>query len=398
MRRLILLLRQITVIITANIAVINMWIYKHQDWPNFTWNTERLAPKLADLRYRQGLLLGRMEGLGFELKREASLTTLTSDVVKSSAIEGENLNSEEVRSSIARRLGMNIAGLIPASRDVEGIVEMMLDATQSFSKPLTKKRLFDWHAALFPTGRSGMHSIIVGGWRKDNSGPMQVVSGPIGRAKVHFEAPSAEKLEKEMGSFFSWFENQSNIDPILRVGVAHLWFVTIHPFEDGNGRIARAIADMALARADNMSDRFYSLSTQFAAERKDYYNQLEKQQRSTPEITHWLEWFLDCLGRAISNAEETLGKVLFKAQLWNKINQQPVNERQRLIINRMLEDDFKGHMNTSKYAKLGKCSTDTALRDIQDLKARRIFVQNQGGGRSTSYRIIWGQIQISDKN
>lgn len=388
MRRLILLLRRITVIITANIAVINMWIYKHQNWPNFTWDAQKLASKLADLRHRQGRLLGRMEGLGFELKREASLTTLTSDVVKSSAIEGENLNLEEVRSSIARRLGMNIAGLIPASRDVEGIVEMMLDATQSFSKPLTKKRLFDWHAALFPTGRSGMHSIMVGDWRSDDNGPMQVVSGPIGHEKLHFEAPSAEKLEKEMGLFLSWFENQSNIDPILRVGIAHLWFVTIHPFEDGNGRIARAIADMALARADNTSDRFYSLSTQFAAERKDYYNQLEKQQRGTPEITHWLEWFLGCLGRAISNAEETLGKVLFKAQLWNKINQNPVNERQRLIINLMLDDNFKGHMNTSKYAKLAKCSTDTALRDIHDLKGRGIFMQNQGGGRSTSYRLL----------
>lgn len=364
-----------------------MWIYQQQNWPNFIWDAQRLASKLADLRYRQGRLLGRMEGLGFELKREANLTVLTSDVVKSSAIEGENLNPEEVRSSLARRLGMNIAGLIPVSRDVEGIVEMMLDATQSFSKPLTKRRLFDWHAALFPTGRSGMHSIIVGNWRNDDNGPMQVVSGPIGREKLHFEAPSADKLEKEMRLFLSWFERQNNIDPILKVGIAHLWFVTIHPFEDGNGRIARAIADMALARADNLSYRFYSLSTQFAFERKDYYNQLEKQQRSTPEITDWLEWFLDCLSRAISNAEDTLGKVLFKAQLWDKINQNSVNERQRLVINRMLDDQFKGHMNTSKYAKLAKCSTDTALRDIQDLKSREIFIQNPGGGRSTSYHL-----------
>jgi Fic family protein len=364
-----------------------MWIYKHQDWPNFTWDAQRLASKLADLRHRQGRLLGRMEGLGFELKREASLNTLTSDVVKSSAIEGENLNPEEVRSSIARRLGMDIAGLIPASRDVEGIVEMMLDATQQFSKALTQKRLFDWHAALFPTGRSGMHSIIVGDWRNDKDGPMQVVSGPIGHEKVHFEAPSADNLKKEMTAFLAWFEKPSDIDPVLSAGIGHLWFVTIHPFDDGNGRIARAIADMALARAENISDRFYSLSTQFAVERKDYYNQLAKQQRSTPEITDWLEWFLDCLGRAISNAEESLGKVLFKAQLWSKINQNPVNERQRLIINQMLQDDFKGHMNTSKYAKLAKCSPDTALRDIQDLKTRGIFLQNVGGGRSTSYRL-----------
>lgn len=364
-----------------------MWIYKHQDWPNFSWDAQKLSSKLAELRHKQGRLLGRMEGLGFELKREASLNTLTSDVVKSSAIEGENLNSEEVRSSIARRLGMDIAGLIPASRDVEGIVEMMLDATQKFSKPLTSKRLFDWHAALFPTGRSGMHSIIVGNWRDDSSGPMQVVSGPIGHEKVHFEAPSADKLKKEMVAFLSWFEKKDNNDPVLKAGIAHLWFVTLHPFEDGNGRIGRAICDMALARADNISDRFYSLSTQFAFERKDYYNQLERQQRSTPEITGWLEWFLDCLGRAISNAEELLGKVLFKAKLWDEVNQHPVNERQRLIINRMLEDNFVGHMNTSKYAKLAKCSTDTALRDIQDLVSREIFIKNPGGGRSTSYRL-----------
>lgn len=303
-----------------------MWIYKHQDWPHFSWDDKKLSSKLSELRHKQGRLLGRMEGLGFDLKREASLNTLTSDVVKSSAIEGENLNPEEVRSSIERRLGMNFVGLMPASRDVEGIVEMMLDATQKFSKPLTEKRLFDWHAALFSTGRSGMHSIIVGNWRDDSNGPMQVVSGPIGHEKVHFEAPCADKLKKEMAIFLSWFVNQSDIDPVLRAGIAHLWLVTLHPFEDGNGRIGRAISDMALARADNISDRFYSLSTQFALERKDYYKQLERQERSTPEITAWLEWFLDCFGRAISNAEESLGKVLFKAQLWDKINQHSVND------------------------------------------------------------------------
>ncbi len=381
-------MRQIKAIIAANNAVINMWIYKHQNWPNLTWDSQKIASKLADIRHRQGRLIGRMEGLGFELRREASLTTLTNDVVKSSAIEGETLNSDEVRSSIARRLGMDIASMRPASRDVEGVVEMMLDATQNFSKPLTQKRLFDWHAALFPTGRSGMHSIVVGDWRDDKEGPMQVVSGPIGREKVHYEAPSAKTLTKEMITFISWFENKDDLDPVLKAGISHLWFVTLHPFEDGNGRIGRAIADMALARADNLPDRFYSLSTQFAFERKDYYNQLEKQQRGTPEITGWLEWFLDCLGRAIFDAEDTLGKVLFKAQLWAKINQNPVNERQRLIVNRMLEDNFKGHMNTSKYAMLAKCSTDTALRDIQELKGRGIFIQNAGGGRSTSYRLL----------
>lgn len=373
--------------IALNNAVINMWIHEHPNWPNFTWNSEVLASKLGDIRHRQGRLLGRMERLGFELKREASLRTLTNDVVNSSAIEGENLNPEEVRSSIARRLGIDIARLIPASRDVEGIVEMMLDATQQFSKPLTKDRLFDWHAAIFPTGRSGMHRIIVGGWRTIDAGAMQVISGSIGKEQVHFEAPNADRLEKEIQVFLNWLGSSHEIDPVLKAGVAHLWFVTIHPFEDGNGRIARAIGDMALARADDTQNRFYSLSSQIEAERKDYYNQLEKQQRSSLDITDWLEWFLGCLGRAISSAETTLSNVLFKAQLWDSINKKPVNERQRMIINRMLEDDFEGYMNTSKYAKLAKCSNDTALRDIQELKGRGIFILNPVGGRSTSYRL-----------
>lgn len=364
-----------------------MWIHEHQNWPRFTWDAEFLTSKLTDIRHRQGRLLGRMESIGLELKRVASLTTLTNDVVKSSAIEGENLNPEEVRSSIARRLGINIAKFIPASRDVEAIVEMMLDATQNFSKPLTKNRLFDWHAALFPTGRSGMHRITVGGWRTLDSGPMQVVSGAVGKEKIHFEAPRAERLENEMQVFFDWFASGDNIDPVLKAGIAHLWFVTIHPFEDGNGRIARAIGDMALARADGLQERFYSLSSQIEAERKEYYSQLEKQQRSTADITGWLEWFLNCLGGAIYSAETTLGNVLFKAKLWDKINQKPVNERQILIINRMLEDDFEGYINTSKYAKLAKCSNDSALRDIQNLKDRGVFVQNPGKGRSTSYRL-----------
>ncbi len=365
-----------------------MWIHEHKNWPKFTWDAEKLTSKLADVRHRQGRLLGRMKGLGFEFKREASLGTLTSDVVKSSAIEGENLNPQEVRSSIARRLGIDIAGPVSASRDVEGLVEMMLDATQQFTEPVTKERLFNWHAALFPTGRSGMRRVKVGSWRSVESGSMQVVSGPIGREKVHFEAPSAERLAHEMAEFLAWFEGKDDVDPVLRGGIAHLWFVTIHPFEDGNGRIARAITDMALTRADGMSYRFYSLSSQIESERKDYYDQLEKQQRNTPEITGWLEWFLDCLGRAISSAEDALSAVLFKARLWEKINRQPVNERQRLIVNRMLEDGFKGNMNTSKYAKLAKCSPDTALRDIQKLKSRGIFIQNPGGGRSTSYRLL----------
>ena len=364
-----------------------MWIHQHPDWPNFTWNAEAVTAKLAAVRHSQGRLLGKMENLGFTFRQEANLSILTNDVVKSSAIEGEKLNAEEVRSSIASRLGIDIAGLVPTSQNVEGIVEMMLDATQRFSKPLTKDRLYDWHAALFPTGRSGMQRITIGGWRTIEVGPMQVVSGPIGREKIHFEAPSANRLENEMQAFLAWFENETNLDPVLKAGIAHFWFVTIHPFEDGNGRIARAIGDMALARADRTPDRFFSLSTQIEAERKDYYKQLEKQQRSSPDITDWLLWFLDCLGRAISNSETTLGTITFKAKLWDIINQKPVNDRQRLIINRMLENDFKGHMNTSKYGKLAKCSNDTALRDIQNLKERRIFIQNPGGGRSTSYRL-----------
>lgn len=384
---LLLTLRRITHIITSNKAVINMWIHEHQNWPDFTWNAEAISYKLGDIRHRQGRLLGRMEGIGFDLKREASLTTLTNDVVKSSAIEGENLNPEEVRSSIARRLGIDIASFIDTSRNVEGIVDMMLDATQQFFKPLTKDRLFSWHSALFPTGRSGMHKITVGSWRSVDTNPMQVISGPIGMEKVHFKAPNAERIQKEMESFLRWFALKDDIDPVIRAGIAHLWFVTIHPFEDGNGRIARAITDMALARADGISDRFYSLSSQIETEPKQYYDQLEAQQRATPDITNWLSWFLDCLGRAIRNSEKSLSNVLFKAQLWVMINQQPINERQRLIINRMLEDDFEGFMNTSKYAKLAKCSNDTALRDIQELKKRRILLQNLKGGRSTSYTI-----------
>ncbi len=287
---------------------------------------------------------------------------------------------------IVRRF-LGVIESIPVNRDVEGIVEMILDARQECSKPLTKNRLFAWHAALFPTGYSNMRRISAGCWRTIDAGPVQVVSGSIGREKLHFEAPSAERLEAEMAIFLTWFNKQNDIDPVLKTGIAHLWFVTVHPFEDGNGRIARAISHMALARSDGTSDQFYSLSSQIESERKNYYKQLERTQRSTPEITGWLEWFLDYLGRTISSAEKTLGKVLFKAQLWEKMNQTPVNKRQRFIINRMLEDDFKGYMNTSKYAKLTKCSSDTALRDIQELKMHGTFIQNLTGGRSTSYRL-----------
>jgi Fic family protein len=362
------------------------YIHQRPDWPRFSWDSETLASPLAAVRHRQGRLLGKMEGLGFGLRSEANLTVLTSDVVKSSAIEGEMLNPEEVRSSIARRLGLDAAGLPKAGREVEGVVEMMLDATGKFDKALSKKRLFDWHASLFPTGRSGMQKITVGAWRREEDGPMQVVSGLYGRERVHFEAPEAERLNAEMTAFLKWFNAGAALDPVLKAGLAHFWFVTIHPFEDGNGRIARAIADMALARADGTKERFYSMSSQIAAERQEYYLELERAQRGQLDITGWLTWFLGCLGRALEGAESALGAVLQKAKLWERINRRPVNERQRLVINRLL-NGFKGHLTTSKYAKLAKCSTDTALRDIQELVERRILLQNAGGGRSTSYRL-----------
>jgi Fic family protein len=362
------------------------YIHENPDWPNLKWDAAKLSPLLADVRHRQGRLLGRMEGLGFRLRAEANLTTLTADVIKSNAIEGEHLDVEQVRSSIARRLGLDVGGTAPSNRDVDGVVEMMLDATQKYAEPLTAERLFGWHASLFPSGRSGMRRITVGAWRPPEAGPMQVVSGPIGRERVHFEAPSAERLEHEMAVFLEWFGKGGGVDPVLKAGTAHFWFVTIHPFEDGNGRIGRAIADMALARAEGTPDRFYSMSAQIEAERKQYYDILERSQRGQTDITLWLEWFLDCLSRAVDGAENNLAGVLRKAKLWERINQQPVNERQRRVINRLL-DGLEGKLSTSKYAKLAKCSSDTALRDIKILLDRGIFVQEEGGGRSTSYRL-----------
>ena len=362
------------------------FIHEQPGWPEFSWDSEPLAAVLAAVRHKQGRHLGKMQALGFELRAEASLIALTEEVVKSSAIEGEHLDPEEVRSSLARKLGLDAAGLPTPGREVEGSVEMMLDATRRFAAALTAERLFAWHAALFPTGRSAMRRITVGAWRTREAGPMQVVSGPIGREKVHFEAPEAERLETEMESFLEWFNALSEIDPVLKAAVAHLWFVTIHPFEDGNGRIARAIADMALSRADATKDRFYSMSSGLEAERSDYYLQLETAQRGSLDITEWLTWFLGCLDRTLEAADETLSSVLHKARIWQRINLNPVNERQREVINRML-DDFKGHLTTSKYARLAKCSNDTALRDIRELLGRGVVVKNPGGGRSTSYRL-----------
>lgn len=362
------------------------YIHEKQGWPNLYWDSERLSPMLSATRYKEGELLGQMKALGFKLRTEASLNTLTADVVKSSAIEGENLNPAEVRSSIARRLGIETGGLVPAGHHVDGVVEMMLDATQHYEQALTDDRLFGWHAALFPTGRSGLRAIQVGVYRTAAADPMEVVSGPMGKEKVHFVAPKGERVGTEMTLFLNWFNNNQTTDPVLKAALAHLWFVTIHPFEDGNGRIARAIADMSLARADASKERFYSMSSQIEREKNLYYERLEKSQRGDLDITEWMTWFLDCLDRAIDSANDTLTFVFYKAKLWGKANQQPVNERQQLIINRML-DDFKGHMNTSKYARIAKCSPDTALRDIQELVSRNILIKNPGGGRSTSYRL-----------
>jgi Fic family protein len=327
-----------------------------------------------------------MEGLGFRLRDEADLVVMTSEIVKSSAIEGERLNDLEVRSSLARRLGLDAGALSPSSRAVDGIVEMMLDATRKYADPLTEERLFGWHAALFPTGRSGMRKITVAGWRPAEAGPMQVISGRMGRERVHFEAPEAERLPTEMKNFLEWFNARPGTDPVIHAALAHFWFVTIHPFEDGNGRIARAIADMALARADGTEKRFYSMSAQIEAERKDYYAVLERSQKGDLDLTDWLTWFIGCMGRSLERAEETMSAVLRKARVWQSVGNAGLNERQRTVLNRLL-DGFEGKLTSSKYAKMAKCSSDTALRDIRDLMDRGVLLKNRGGGRSASYRI-----------
>lgn len=362
------------------------YIHEHKKWPDFYWDQDRITEKLASVRHHQGRLIGRMETLGFPLRSEAILQTLTEDVLKSSEIEGEILDKEQVRSSIARRLGMDAGGLVPADRDVEGVVEMMLDAAQKYPQKLTQERLFAWHASLFPTGRSGMGKIRVGKWRDDKSGPMQVVSGPIGKEKVHFQAPPAKKVAGEMRAFLTWFNRKDSMDPVLKAALAHLWFVTIHPFDDGNGRIARALTDMLLARSENSPQRFYSMSAQIRQERKSYYKALEIIQSADLDVTEWLEWFLDCLDQAIEGAETILADVLQKSQFWDKHRDTPFIDRQRKILHRLL-DGFEGKLTSSKWAKLGKCSQDTAIRDIDDLVKRGILVKNPGGGRSTSYSL-----------
>jgi len=363
-----------------------MYIHELKGWPRFQWSTERLAEPLAAVRHQQGRLVGHMEALGFDLQQEAVLQTLTADVLKSSEIEGERLDAEQVRSSIARRLGMDIGALMPADRKVEGVVETMLDATRHYDQPLTADRLFAWHASLFPTGRSGMSKIRAGAWRDDNSGPMRVVSGPVGKQHVHFEAPKAGRVAGDMNSFLAWFGGKDPIDPVLRAGLAHLWFVTIHPFDDGNGRMARAIADMALAQSENSPQRFYSMSAQIQKERKAYYDILEGTQKGTMEITPWMEWFVGCLGRAIDGAQVMLSGVLGKARFWERIKGVQLNDRERAVINRLL-DGFEGKITSSKYATLAKCSQDTAHRDILELVDYGILVRNPEGGRSTSYSL-----------
>jgi Fic family protein len=339
------------------------------------------------VRHFQGRLLGRMEALGFQLREEATLQALTLDVVKTSQIEGEKLDAGQVRSSLARRMGMDIGALPPIDRTVEGIVEVMLDATRKHDAPLTEERLFSWHAALFPTGRSGMRRIVVGAWRTKDSGDMQVVSGPIGRETVHYEVPGHDLLKKEMARFIKWCNTTLDIDPVLKSALAHFWFVTIHPFEDGNGRIARAIADLMLARSEKTSQRFYSMSSQIQHERKEYYLVLEDCQKGTSDITQWMDWYLNCLKRAIGASENILAAVLIKAGFWKAHAGESFNDRQRKVINRLL-DGFEGKLTSSKWAKLTKCSQDTALRDISDLVKRKILKKDEAGGRSTSYELL----------
>lgn len=358
-----------------------MYIHELKNWPKFEWDNQIITKLVGTVRHQQGIVLGKMHGLGFEIQEETLLKTLTMDVIKSSEIEGEVLNKDQVRSSIARRLGIEIAGIIQVDRHVEGIVEMMLDATQNFKHPLTRERLFDWHSALFPTGRSGMYKIKTGAWRESG---MQVTSGPMGRETIHFEAPTYEKIDTEMKDFLSWIAKDETIDDVLKAGLAHLWFITIHPFDDGNGRIARAITDMLLARADKTSLRFYSMSAQIQVERKYYYEILEQTQKGTLDVTEWLVWFLECLMRSMKQTDEVLSKTINRVQFWDKHKSIQFNPRQQKILHLLL-DDFFGKLSVSKYSKITKISTDTALRDLQDL-VRKEILEQYGSGRGTGYR------------
>jgi hypothetical protein len=360
------------------------YIYEYKNWTDFSWQDKAINLVFGEVRLIQGKMIGQMNSLGFFAKEEATLTALTLDVVKSSEIEGELLNYNEVRSSIARRLGINTAGLVSSSRHIEGIVEMMLDATQRFSLPLTEERLFGWHAALFPTGYSGPYLIEVGKYR---TGEMQVVSGAMGKEKVHYKAVNPELVKIEMDKFLDWFNNEKNLDPVLKAAIAHFWFIIIHPFDDGNGRIGRAITDMLLASAEGSGERFYSMSSQILAERKRYYEVLQKVQHSAGDITEWMDWFLHCLKNAMLSTEKTTQKIVWKAAFWKTHEHTPINERQRIIINKLLED-FEGKLQTSKWAKIVKTSTDTALRDIKDLIEKGILKQTLEGGRNVNYELM----------
>ena len=363
-----------------------LYIWQSADWPNWRYDLSVLMEPLTQVSRAQGLLLGRLADVGMALRDQASLAALTEDVVKTSEIEGEVLNVESVRSSIARRLGVDIGAVAPVDRHVEGVVEMVLDATSCAADPLTTERLFGWHAALFPTGYSGLHKISIGQWRDDLDGPMHVVSGPVGRRKVHFQAPPADVLPYEVARFLAWANDQTDVPELLKAGLAHLWFVTLHPFDDGNGRIARAVGDLFLTRADGSPQRFYSLSAQIQRERKDYYDVLERTQKGTLNVTGWLLWFLGALGRAIASAQITLDAVLVKARLWQRWAGMPLNERQVKLLNRLL-DGFDGKLTSSKWAALAKCSPDTALRDITQLVEFGVLQKAPGGGRSTGYEL-----------
>jgi Fic family protein len=360
------------------------YIYLHKDWPAFTWNNDELLQPLVGVRSKQHLLKGYMETLGFTERNVSTLDTLTQDVLKTSEIEGELLKPDQVRSSIARKLGIDVAGLVNTGRDVDGVVEMMLDATQHYKSKLTKERLFGWHAALFPAGRSGMQKIITGKWRNDSTGPMQVVSGPMGRETVHYQAPPAKELTRQMTIFLQWFNAKQAIDPVIKAAVAHLWFVTLHPFDDGNGRIARAIADMQLTRADDDARRFYSMSARIRVERKQYYDILERTQKGNMDITPWLLWFLACLDGALQDTEGTVKRILKKARFWDKYAHKPINERQRMMLNKLF-DGFYGNLTSSKWAAMVKCSADTAVNDINELIKMGILKKGEAGGRSTNY-------------
>ena len=361
-----------------------LYVWQHPEWPQWRYNASALAPLLAQVHQALGQLLGRMRDQGVSSKSHATLEALTEDVLKTSEIEGELLNPDTVRSSIATRLGVDIGAIAPADRHVDGVVEMILDATRAHHMPLTAQRLTEWHAALFPTEQRGVSAINVGAWRNDAQGPMQVVSGPTYKRRVHFEAPPATRLPAEIADFLQWFETDQALDPLVKAGLAHLWFVTIHPFDDGNGRIARAIGDLALARADQSKQRFYSLSAQIQKERKDYYALLEKTQKGNLEATEWLSWFLACLLRALQEADRILSAVLHKAYFWTRWAGTPLNARQIKVLNRML-DGFEGKLSNKKWSAIGKCSSDTALRDINDLVERGILSRTDTGGRSTSY-------------